>query len=101
VKAKRTQCQIGTYRVPPTGAVVAVVAWKGTNGDKRPPSRKPLDQLKAVTPAFFECFSGRGAAAALVLGRRRYQVNVMVGDSASKQRIADALAVGRSFRLVR
>jgi hypothetical protein len=98
VKAKRTQCQVGTYRVPPTAAVVVVVGWKGSNG-KTGPGRKALDGLKSVTPSAFECFSGRGSAATLVIGRRQYQVNVMVGDSASKRRIADALAVGRSFRL--
>jgi hypothetical protein len=39
------------------------------------------------------------AVASLVLGRTAYQVNVMVGDLASRRRIAEALAVGRSFRL--
>ena len=47
----------------------------------------------------FECFSGRGAAAQVVLGGKAYQVNVMVGDRASKQRVAEALTVTRSFNL--
>ena len=45
--------------------------------------------------------SGRGAAAQVVLGSRAYQVNVIVGDSASPTVIADALAVARSFDLAR
>jgi hypothetical protein len=97
VRARRTQCQIGSYRVPATGAVVVVVGWNGSNGAVGP-GAKALDGLRSVTRSTFECFTGRGAAATVVLGRRRYQVNVMVGDSASKRRIAEALAVGRSFR---
>jgi hypothetical protein len=31
------------------------------------------------------------------LGRRVYQVNVMVGDRASQKRVSQALAVARSF----
>ena len=44
-------------------------------------------------------FAGRGASASLALGGKAYQVNVMVGGSTSAQHIAEALAVGRSFRL--
>jgi len=40
-----------------------------------------------------------GAAAQVVLGGKAYQVNVMVGDRASKQRVAEALTVTRSFNL--
>jgi hypothetical protein len=47
----------------------------------------------------FECFAGAGAT--LTLDGKAYQVNVMVGDRASKERVADALAVGRSFNLAR
>jgi hypothetical protein len=46
-------------------------------------------------------FSGRGAAADVLLGGHPYQVNVMVADGASKQRVAAALAVARSFALTR
>ena len=49
----------------------------------------------------FECFTGRGAAAQVALGGRAYQINVMVGDKASKRRVAAALAVARSFDLTR
>jgi hypothetical protein len=37
--------------------------------------------------------------ATVVLRRREYQVNVMVGARASKRRIGEALAVARSFAL--
>jgi len=37
----------------------------------------------------------------VVLGGNAYQVNVMVGDRASKRGVAQALAVGRSFKLAR
>jgi len=63
------------------------------------PGRAPLKKLVMVTRPSFECFSGRGAAAQVVLGGKAYQVNVMVGDRASKQRVAEALTVTRSFNL--
>jgi hypothetical protein len=65
------------------------------------PGRAPFARLRSVRRPSFECFAGRGAAAQVVLGGRPYQVNVMVGDHASKRRIAQALAVARSFRLAR
>ena len=77
-----------------------VVGWKdvalsGLGNDR--PGRYPLAKLTAVHRPSFECFSGRGAVATLKLGGRAYQVNVMVGDRASRQRVSDALAVARSF----
>jgi len=45
----------------------------------------------------FDCFAGRGASAYVVLGERPYQVNVLVGDQASKDLVDQALGVGRSF----
>ncbi|MGZ4316700.1 MAG: hypothetical protein ACXVRS_12835 [Gaiellaceae bacterium] len=101
VRAKPTQCQIAAYRVPRQGAVVVVVGWKTatSGGGRTKPGRWPLKALTTVKRPSFECFSGRGAAASLALAGKAYQVNVMVGDSASSRRIAEALAVGRSFRL--
>ena len=49
----------------------------------------------------FECFSGRGAAAQTTRGGRDFQINVMVGDKADADATADALAVARSFAVVR
>jgi len=95
---KPTQCQIAAYRVPAHGAVVVVVGWK-TATSRMKPGRGPLKKLTSVKRPSFECFAGRGAAASLALGGRAYQVNVMVGNSTSAHRIAEALAVGRSFRL--
>jgi len=63
------------------------------------PGRWPLGKLTSVRRSSFECFAGRGAAASLALSGKAYQVNVMVGDSASAENIAQALTVGRSFRL--
>jgi hypothetical protein len=65
------------------------------------PGRWPLGKLTSVSRPSFECFAGRGAAGSLTLGGKAYQVNVMVGDSASVRDIEQALAVGRSFRLAR
>jgi len=101
VAPKATQCQIAAYRVPAHGAVVVVVGWKTamSGGGRMKPGRWPLETLISVKRRSFECFAGRGAAASLALGGRAYQVNVMVGNSTSAQHIAQALAVGRSFRL--
>ena len=88
-------------RIPSAGAVVVVVGWKSatSGGGRLKPGRAPLKKLVTVTRPSFECFSGRGAAAQVVLGGKAYQVNVMVGDRASKQRVAEALTVTRSFNL--
>jgi hypothetical protein len=102
VIARRTQCQIAAYRVPAYGAVVVSVGWKTatSGGGRMKPGRWPLKAMKSVKRPSFECFAGRGAVTSLDLRGRAYQVNAMVGDNASAQRVADALAVGRSFRLV-
>jgi hypothetical protein len=98
-----TQCQIAAYRVPVRGAVIVVVGWKTatSGGGRTKPGRWPLAELTSVRRPSFECFAGRGAAASLVLGGRAYQVNVMVGNAASAREIAEALTLGRSFRLAR
>ena len=101
VRARTTSCQIAAYRVPAKGAVVVIVGWRTatSGGGNVEPGRWPLKALTSVKRPSFECYAGRGAAASLVLGRKAYQVNVMVGDHASKERVAAALAVARSFRL--
>jgi hypothetical protein len=99
VHAKSSQCQIAAYRMPPAGAVVVVVGWTSiaAAGGTPAPGRAPLRKLVAVTKPSFECFAGRGAAADVLLGGRPYQVNVLVADRASERRVAEALAVARSF----
>ena len=104
VRPRFSLCQIASYRLPPRGAVVVVVGWRnlansGARGLK--PGRAPLKKLVAVHRPSFECFAGRGAVAAVVLDGKAYQVNVMVGDHASRRRVAEALAVARSFDLAR
>jgi hypothetical protein len=99
VRARPSQCQIAAYRIPATGAVVVVVGWTSIAAGGLKPGRAPLKRLLSIRPPSLECFSGRGAAAQVLLGGKPYQVNVMVGEHASKQTIAEALAVGRSFRL--
>jgi len=104
VRDPRSSCQIAAYRLPSAGAVVVVVGWRTATsggGDGRPTGRAPLRELVRVTRPSFECFVGRGASAQLVLRGKAYQVNVMVGDSAPKARVAEALAVARSFDLAR
>ncbi len=80
-----------------------VVGWKTatSGGGRLGPGRARLKKLRTVRRPSFECFTGRGAAAQVVLGGNAYQVNVMVGDRASKRGVAQALAVGRSFKLAR
>jgi hypothetical protein len=102
VHAQSSQCQIGgKYHVPAEGAVVVVVGWLSSSAGGGPdhPGRAALHDLNSVRKPIFECYSGRGAAVQVRLGGRDYQVNVMVGDRASEQRIAQALAVARSFDL--
>jgi hypothetical protein len=101
-RPRASECQIASYRVPLGGAVVVVVGWASlSEGGSQRPGRWPLKALTSVRRPSLECFAGRGAAAYLVLRRRGYQVNVMVGDRASKRRVQQALAVARSFALVR
>jgi hypothetical protein len=103
VRPKASHCPIAAYRLPPTGAVVVVVGRKRlalSGAQSQTPGRWPLKRLNAVQRPSFECFGGRGVAATLVLGGRAYQVNVLAGDRASKRRVAQSLAIARSFDLV-
>ena len=102
VRPLASTCEIATYDLPPAGAVVVVVGWKSiatAGGAPWKPGRAPLKNLRAVHRPSFECFSGRGAVADVLLAGKPYQVNVMVGERASKPRVAEALAVARSFDL--
>jgi hypothetical protein len=104
VQPKATRCEIAAYRLPPSGAVVVVFGWKSiatAGGGPWTQGRGPLKSLVAVRRPSFECFSGRGASSAVLLGGKPYQVDVMVGDRASKTRVEEALAIGRSFDLAR
>lgn len=100
VHPKPSRCPIAAYRIPADGAVVVVVGWRsiGTAGGAADqPGRAPLKRLIAVRRPSFDCFTGRGASAYIVLGERPYQVNVLVGDHASKDLVDQALGVARSF----
>jgi hypothetical protein len=104
VRPRSSQCQIAAYRIPTDGAAVVVVRWQSVasaGGGPWTPGRAPLGKLRSVHRPSFECFSGRGAVADVLLGGHPYQVNVLVGDRASPQRVAAALAVARSFDLAR
>jgi hypothetical protein len=103
VRPRTSQCQIAAYRIPAAGAAVVVVGWKSiaSAGGAPKPGRAPLEKLVAVRRPSFECFSGRGAAAQVLLDGKPYQVNVMVGNRASKRRVGEALKVARSFDLAR
>jgi hypothetical protein len=100
VRARLTVCQIAAYRIPQDGAVVVVVRWNPARGISAR-GRTALAKLTSVRRPSFECFKGRGAAAQVELRGRVYQVNVMVGNRASKQRIGEALDIARSFDLKR
>ena len=99
-KAKRSRCEQAAYEVPASGAVVVVLRWSSVAaaGGAPEPGRAPLERLASVRRPSFECFSGRGAAADLLLAGKRYQVRVLVGDHATNSRVQDALAVARSFQ---
>jgi hypothetical protein len=104
VRPRPSRCQIAAYRLPPAGAAVVVVGWRSvasSGGGPWRPGRGPLRKLVSVHRPSFECFSGRGAVADVLLGGKPYQVNVLVGDRASKRRVAAALATARSFDLAR
>jgi hypothetical protein len=104
VRPRASRCQIAAYRIHPAGAVVVVVGWTSVasaGGSAPKPGRAPLKQLVAVHEPSFECFSRRGTSAQVLLGDKPFQINVMVGDRASKHRIAQALTIARSFDLVR
>ena len=98
-----SSCQVAAYRVPARGAVVVVVAWRTatSGGGHLPPGRARLRRLRAVSRPSFECYSGRGAAEQVVLGGKANQVNVLVGDRASRRLVTQALGVARSFDLLR
>jgi hypothetical protein len=103
VEVQRSQCEITKYHVPARGAVVVVIGWLSSKAGGGPVGlgRAALSTtLKAVHPSAFECSDLRGAAVEVRLGGRDYQVNVMVGDQASSERIDQALVVARSFNLV-
>ncbi len=103
VRPRLVPCEITAYRIPSAGAAVVVVRWRTeTSGGGRPPrSRRPLSHV-VLNRLGFECWPGhRGGAVELALGGHAYQVNVLVGDRASPATVRQALAVVRSFDLLR
>lgn len=104
VRPRASGCQVAAYAVPPRGAVVVIVRWKRGGLPSTSPTRDDrheLARLTAVRRPSFECFHGRGAAAQVALGGHVYQVNVLVGDNSTPRQVGEALAVARSFELVR
>jgi hypothetical protein len=96
VRAIESECQVSSYRVPATGAVVVVIGWRDS-GDRA--GILPLSEMK-LRRGTFECFAGRGAVAQVTRRSRDFQVNVMVGDRAEPETIADALEAARTFAVV-
>jgi hypothetical protein len=96
VTGRSSQCQVASYRIPADGAAVVVLAWRGVAPAGLPRDRSQLVALRLKRP-LFECFDGRGAVAQVVIRNRAYQVNVMVGDRATRETVADALTAARSF----
>jgi hypothetical protein len=94
-KPIESRCQVAAYRVPVDGAVVVVIGWRDSIGDK------PALQLSKLRRPTFDCFAGRGSVGQVTRRERDFQVNVMVGDKADSTTVADALAVARSFQIVR
>jgi hypothetical protein len=103
VRPRMVACQVAAYRIPAGGAAIVVVRWRTeTSGGGHPPrSRKPLQHV-VLDRGGFECWPGhRGGAVQLSLGGHAYQVNVLIGDRAPSRVVAEALAIVRSFDLVR
>lgn len=94
VRAVPTPCQVASYRIPDTGAVVVVIGWREGFLDE------PKLELTKLRKPMFACFDGRGAMGQVTRKGRDYQISVMVGDDASAQTIREAFAVARSFALV-
>ena len=104
VHTRASVCQLTRYQLPSGGAVVVIVGWssvRAAGGGTLRAGLWPLKQLKSVRSDLMECFPGRAAVADLRLGRKLYQVNVMVGSRATAAVIAEALAVARSFNRTR
>jgi hypothetical protein len=99
VAPRTTSCQVSSYRIPADGAAVVVIGWRGIAPDGLPRDRSELLEMRLKRP-MFECFDGRGAVAQIVVKGRAYQVNVLVGDRATRDAVAGALAVARSFAAV-
>jgi hypothetical protein len=95
VRAIETECQVSSYRVPADGAVVVVIGWKRPSTGV---TLLPLSSMRLRRDTF-ECFEERGAVAQVIRNGRDYQLNVMVGDRADADLVAEALAVARSFAL--
>lgn len=95
-RAIASPCRVAAYRVPLDGAVIVVIGWK------RPPVLDdplfPLSQLR-LRRHIFQCFEGRGGVGQISLRGRDYQVNVLVGDQAKPDVVADALRAAHSFSL--
>jgi hypothetical protein len=103
VVPRASACQVASYRVPSEGAVVVVVRWRTeTSGGGQPPrSREPLQDMQ-LDRGGFDCWPGHlGGAADLAFDGHAYQVNVMIGDDAPKNRVEEALSVARSFDLAK
>lgn len=94
VRPITSDCQVSSYRVPADGAAVVVIGWRDSVGA----SYLPLSGMK-LRRGTFDCFAGRGAVGRVTRRDRDYQVNVLVGDRASDQTIADALDAARSIGL--
>ena len=104
VHARLVPCQIAAYRIPPRGAAVVVVRWRtetSGGGSNLPHARTVLRRLR-LNHGGFECWPGHlGGAVDLALAGHAYQVNVMIGDRATRRTVAQALAVVSSFDLRR
>lgn len=96
VAPRPSECQVASYRIPADGAAIVVLGSRGTAPAGLPRDRSQLQAMRLKRP-LFTCFDGRGAVAQIVIANHAYQVNVMVGDRATRETVADALAAARSF----
>lgn len=96
VTPRSSECQVASYRIPADGAAIVVLGSRGVAPAGLPRDRSQLQAMRLKRP-LFACFDGRGAVAQIVIRNHAYQVNVMVGDRATRETVTAALAAARSF----
>lgn len=96
VAPRSSECQVASYRIPADGAAIVVLGSRGVAPAGLPRDRSQLQAMRLKRP-LFACFDGRGAVAQIVIANHAYQVNVMVGDRATRETVTAALAAARSF----
>jgi len=97
--ASATRCRLAAYRIPRGGAAVVIAAQPVSGRPGGVENGIALRRLR-LGRGRLQCYPELGGFVSLHLGTRRFQVAVLADGGAGIGRIADALAVARSFMLV-